>query len=146
MTVWEQWHKRSLGNMCVWKSDIKTMKRSFPTLWDLSARLHVHRVSAADVQNQGKLLFCALQYGRVEGGGFQVEMGVSMSVLGLVYWSNLTAASLWCNQFLQAYNACRLGPQCSPTTGTACLSEVTALWNLLFTLLTNQTWLLGHYL
>lgn len=61
--------------MCVWKSDIKTMKRSFPTLWDLSARLYVHRVSAADVQNQGKLLFCALQYGRVEEGGFQDENG-----------------------------------------------------------------------
>ena len=49
MTVWWQWHNRRVGNKCVWKSEIKTMKRNFPTPWDFGARVHVHREDTGDV-------------------------------------------------------------------------------------------------
>lgn len=66
MTVWGQWHNRRVGNKCVWESEIKTMKRGFPTLWGFSARVHVHRADTADVPKLSFFVFTVCKQGEVE--------------------------------------------------------------------------------
>lgn len=51
------------------------MKHNFPTLRDLSARVHVHRADTADVQRLCFIVFTECE--RAGGGrGSQVEVGV----------------------------------------------------------------------